>query len=99
MAGEVRLGDGTVRAGGEVELGRLRTVAGPGATGAPGNDPIGDGVLAVLPDGSILHGGVDRRSTASPPGGADAPFAGNGSNDLDPGVRRRPGARAQPSTS
>ena len=33
LAGEVQLGDGTVRRGGEVDLGRLRTVGGPGRPG------------------------------------------------------------------
>ena len=78
VAGEVRLGDGTIRRGGDVELGRLRTVAGPGAPGSS-IAAVGTGVLGVLPDGSVLHGGstvINR----TPPGGADVRFAGNNSN-------------------
>ena len=71
-AGEVRLGDGSVRRGGEIDLGRLRTVAGPGAPGWNGAE-IGTGVLGVLPDGSVLHGAHQRRSAGSPPNGADDP--------------------------
>src|SRR6185312_11917104 len=78
IAGEVRLGDGTIRRGGELELGRLRTVAGPGADGSTAA-LIGIDVLAVLADGSVLHGGGNQINR-TPPGAASVPFAGNGSS-------------------
>jgi YD repeat-containing protein len=78
VAGEVRLGDGTIRRGGDVELGRLRTIVGPGALGEAGNVELGDdSTLGVLPDGSVLIDGVTAIYRVSPAGGGLVRFAGN----------------------
>jgi hypothetical protein len=53
---DVLLGDGTRRTQGEIDLGVVRTVAGPGAPGSNGT-PITGGSrepFAVMPDGSIV---------------------------------------------
>ena len=53
---DVLLGDGTRRSNGEVDLGVVRTVAGPGVPGYTGPPITGGGrePFTVLPDGSIV---------------------------------------------
>ncbi len=84
VAGEVRLGDGTVRRGGEIELGRLRTVAGPGAAGLGGRRRSASACSACCPTGRSCTAATTVIRRTPPGGGADVPFAGNGSPMLQP---------------
>ena len=80
---DVLLGDGTRRQNGELDLGVIRTVAGPGALGSDGS-PFTGATLSdpflVMPDNSIVHVGAASWLDRWIPGQGKVHIAGTDDN-------------------